>query len=133
MKTLKFRVWDKSLNRFLPLEDSYGKVVSPLLDISGRLWNWASQHWGIDNELVKNQDNYIIQQFTGLLDKNGKEIYEGDIIKIKTYSVGYVSYLEESACYILRWSHPAYRLDLHLLDELEIIGNIYENPPEWFK
>ena len=75
-------------------------------------------------------------QFIGLLDKNDKEIFEGDVIKIKCNEdiiIGDVFYNQVRCCYGI--NHPAgYRgsFGLHaptieICDEFDIIGNIYQN------
>jgi hypothetical protein len=64
--------------------------------------------------------DYEQEQFTGLLDKNDKEIYEGDILKTK---YGSKIHFKDLVDYHL-W---AYRNSM-AFDEIEIIGNIYENP-----
>lgn len=70
-------------------------------------------------------DCYYLEQFTGLLDKNGEEVYEGDIIKYKNgdeYSIGEVRYL--SARYVLITS-----LGYHgfTTSDIEILGNIHQH------
>jgi len=68
MREIKFRAWSKNTNSFLDdlsythKFDPYGHVYSP-----------------------QGSDNYVLMQYTGLKDKNGKEIYEGDVVKITDF------------------------------------------------
>ncbi len=75
-----------------------------------------------------------LMQFTGLLDKNGKEIYEGDIVKwiitrgIIEGGTSKVVYCPETMCFALQDKGVMSVWGMDEVIELEIIGNIYENP-----
>ncbi|MEQ3305119.1 YopX family protein [Bacteroides xylanisolvens] len=72
-----------------------------------------------------------VGQFTGLFDKNGKEIYEGDIIKGFDITIE-VWYSEDRACFIAEMKEPQnHMMDIlggYDTERMEIIGNIYDNP-----
>lgn len=88
------------------------------------LW-WESEH-GYDS--LMGSDKVHLMQYTGLKDKNGKEIYEGDVVKAEEY-VGFKNLTAEVIYNRGRFSLNTGTIPEDLIPELcEIIGNIYENP-----
>lgn len=91
--------------------------------------------------MANNRNNEVIPetvgQFTGLTDKNGKKIFEGDISKGKTVNgkqINYVFWFDETERAFMYGSSykGGYRLSLSAYqlstNEFEVIGNIYDNP-----
>ena len=118
MREIKFRAWDKTFKRFCV---SYEIEARLFLNPQERP-NDTGKFYIHDNS-NSGYDNIELSQYTGLKDKNGKEIYEGDIITSphlsKPYEViwknGY-GFLASRIQLMVYW--PAFK----------IIGNIYENP-----
>lgn len=126
MRELKFRVWDKrnkSWDKYLLLNTT-GKIVV------------VDDDYGAQANTADNQENYVIQQYTGLKDKNGKEIHEGDIVDAIHFVFDF-KYKDnerpENYSGTIRWHHSYwvigdYKLFVMEDDSLNVIGNIFENP-----
>lgn len=88
------------------------------------------------NVVKEDLKNYVLMQSTGLRDKNGKEIFEGDILKVTNLSswLEVVSFNNNKAMFVSKEikreieESPLYDLFNTDIFEVEIIGNIYENP-----
>lgn len=117
----KFRAWDGS---------SLSRMYSPLEVMVGDSDIWIFDEDSEGNEWIVNNDLSLMQS-TGLTDKNGEEIFEGDVVKMAKNVYSEPTYYE-----VVRHRGGAYRLDSKQYGcelwlrhtDCEIAGNIYENP-----
>ena len=112
MREIKFRVWDNVL-KFYPKDnftiDTNGNVY---LSTRPRIIKLLKK-WNVD---IEKRDDYIIEQYTGLKDKNGKDVYEGDCIGCKENVVEF-----SNGCWNINGDRPLSMFVGHY-----VIGNIHE-------
>ena len=113
-RTLKFRAWDKLAKRFTYPDKGYqGHYV---LTLNGKFQNLQNGSGG---------DEYVVQEWTGFVDRNGKDVYEGDIF---SQEFDPIIFLDGKFMTNLRGAR-LFDLEEFWEDgqEPEVIGNIFEN------
>lgn len=108
-------------------------------DIKFRVWNpkhKEMRHWGfIEGDMFTGiptgagltiEECSKSMQFTGLKDKSGKEIYEGDVLKCHSGYKWIVSWNEDHACFQV--TCPPVVVEIIDNGNMEVIGNIHQNP-----
>lgn len=120
MRDIKFRAWHKYQKTML--YDLY-------LDFQGNIGIWNYEETEI--KFIDRSDCLILMQYTGLKDKNGVEIYEGDLVAVADYAnwegLYKIIWDEKNLMYMLKDAFGD-REKLCEFEEYLVKGNIYENP-----
>lgn len=119
MREIRFKIWDKTRNKMLT-----SNCGAFLLTQEGN----AVFHQNGDNplEALIEQIDYEVLMYTGLKDKNGKEICEGDIV-FDSHCEENGKVIFDEGCFAIEWETTIEDL-FENCDIYEVIGNVYENP-----
>ncbi len=132
MRDIKYRMWYKSKSEMLDVE---------MIDFKNKHYYMENYDKWLRSYLY--EDEIELMQYTGLKDKNGKEIYEGDIVLYRDWEMAYegggndsfinkgmVEYCEDNCCFNVTERQTIDISDVLYKDneDLEVIGNIYDNP-----
>ena len=134
-RQIKFRVWHTFYKRF----ENKGYLTSWCNEIdknyvlSGVMENQTEEDYFEDDGM-----DVIFHQFTGHLDKNGKDIFEGDIINFnrgignwtgeRMETTHEVVFSEEVFAFVLKYGSSYIKFRKHWNYEYEVIGNVFETP-----
>lgn len=129
-RKIKYRVWDNENKSY---DDPYSYAYYAMTQDGGLDFYCHGDHMD-----KADPDVYFIEQYTGLKDKNGKEIYEGDIIREEIdfnskMTDGVFTYVvewdDDTLCYKLKADVESIHDELWEVNaSVKVIGNIHENP-----
>lgn len=129
MREIKFRAWDgENMLSYISVKD--------LLFCYNTEYGRPKDRWDSWNFDMNDGTDPILMQYTGLKDKNGKEIYEGDVVKVHTSENEYTKQPDAYDEYgVVQFGRLRLEIEdkkhgrfIGWKDDIEVIGNIHENP-----
>ena len=128
MREIKFRAWNESICEMVDLHKITPLALSDTMNTQLAIQN-------MDGLFIPFSSQFDLMQYTGLKDKNGKEIYEGDIVNHprRVFIIDFGRYLDghglsHSGFFMKVINETDSNTRTGLDGSLEVIGNIHENP-----
>lgn len=123
-------MWDTELGKWYePIYEAYkGNLFELLLTPAGEICERTLE--GFRHESCF-KGRYIVNQWTGLYDKNNNKIFEGDIVKVRGKTGFYtakVEFVNGAFCAGIHESNDSRKIKPMLITRCEIVGNVYQNP-----
>jgi uncharacterized phage protein (TIGR01671 family) len=121
MREIKFRAWDKATQGHWQPKPK-GMIEFRLHNVPDYIGHTFNENGGVWER------RFTVMQYTGLKDKNGREIYDGDIVQDDHDEYLWIVRFDDRGCFVAHV--PGEECDWVLLDDFDfnVIGNIYENP-----
>jgi len=120
MREIKFRAWDRAALKMSPEFNLFGEFT-----LLGAIHCWQDES-KIEGSSLERLNDLEIMQYTGLKDKNGKEIYEGDVVE-SPFTGDPVQVVWCGAFAQFTFGGAEFNVESSP-NNIEVIGNIYENP-----
>lgn len=115
----------KHINRtLLPINDSVEEK-----DVEYIIFHDAFSDWNMPRGIEGTHiDPATIGQYTGMTDKNGKKIFEGDIVDTYNYSTLMEIRWNEKAAAFEFWRYDTWYGQVHTFNPIKVLGNVFDNP-----
>lgn len=128
-REIKFRVWDKLLREMHYID------LCDLAEGDDYWYDGETSVWDVMNDVTNEENRFVIQLYTGLKDKNGVEIYEGDILNNTAVNFKFIVKFEKTKYVLQKLEYQEDLLNMYdffnrIPNMFEVIGNVYEREVE---
>ncbi len=128
-RKIKFRAWDNENKYMITSKQGIFTALRNSMNITVQ----DNGYYNNGDLLKPNKEKYTLMQYTGLKDKNGVEVYEGDKVMFdyewtEPNEIGVITWNKDTASFQIKGHIPS--SSMKHLDRMKVIGNIYENEEE---